>query len=523
MTSIPTSYFLLFSSSLIVVALLKVLLVFLWKPLLVHKALRAQGIQGPPFRAFVGNLPEFAALRAAARASPLPSLTHDIAPRVLPHWPLWSAQYGSIFLYWMGSIPRLALSDPELCKEMLFDKLGLYPKAQAARPDLIDLLGNGLVLLEGEKWAQHRRIVNPAFYMEKLKAMTPAFVDLARNMLDTWQLKLQSVKNQVEIDVSEEFKTLTADIISHTAFGSSYAEGKKVFKLQYEQQIIYEKLVGSFYIPGSRFLPTAMNRHRWSLSKQIQIILEGIIRKRMPTTESNKDGTVLGDDLLGLMLSAFKEELQGSQSNLKMSLQDIIDECKTFFFAGHETTSSLLTWTVMLLAINPEWQERAREEVIDLFGTSPPEAEALNQMKVVGMILYEALRLYPPVIASARVASISMKLGNLSIPQGTSLMVPILPLHVDPTLWGPDAQDFNPQRFANGVSKACKHPMGFQPFSVGPRNCVGQNFAMMEAKIVVCMVLQRFRFCISPGYKHSPTSLITLQPEHGMQIIVEMC
>lgn len=414
------------------------------------------------------------------------------------------------------------LSDPELCKEVLYGKHGNYPKGKPIRPDLLDLLANGLVVLNGERWSQHRRMVNPTFYIEKLKALTPTFTNLATNMIDTWQSKLQIAKDQVEIDVSEEFKSLTADIIAHTAFGSSYAEGKQVFQLQYEQQKIFGKLIGSFYIPGSRFLPTALNRHRWSLSKQIETILDGIIRKRLDSAELNRIGT-FGEDLLGLMLSAFKEESEGSHSNLKMSLQDVIDECKTFFFAGHETTSSLLTWAVMLLSIHPEWQERAREEVISLFGLSYPNAEALNQLKIVGMILNETLRLYPPVVLLLREAPRSLKLGNFMIPAGTILTIPILPLQVDPTLWGPDAHDFNPQRFANGVLKACQHPMAFFPFSAGPRNCVGQNFAMIEAKIVMCMVLQRFRFRLSPGYKHCPTSSITLQAEHGMQIIIEAC
>eukprot|EP00250_Pteridium_aquilinum_P020951 c24998_g1_i2 orf=391-1965(+) len=520
MASIPTSYLLLGSLFLILVALQKVLVVFLWTPLRIQRALRAQGIRGPPFHVFRGNISEFAALKAAACASPLSHNTHNISQRIFPHFAAWSAQYGNNFLYFMGNKPRLVLSDPDLCKEVLSDKLGHFTKGEAARPDLLDLLANGLVTLEGDKWAQHRRMVNPAFHVEKLKAMTPTFINLAKSMLDTWELKLQSTKNQVEIDASEEFKTLTADIISHTAFSSSYAEGKQVFQLQYEQLKVFVKLLNSIYIPGSRFLPTTMNRHRWRLSKQIETILDGIIRKRLDSTEVDSNDA-LGDDLLGLMLSSFKAGLQGSQPNLKLSLQDVINECKTFFFAGHETTSALLTWTVMLLSIYPEWQERAREEVINIFGLSEPDAEALNQMKVVGMILYETLRLYPPVVAILREPPRSIKLGDILIPGGTSLMIPILPLQVDPTLWGPDAQDFNPQRFGNGVVKACNHPIAFLPFSTGPRNCVGQNFALIEAKIILCMLLQRFRFRLSPGYKHSPTSSITMQPEHGMQIIVE--
>lgn len=137
------------------------------------------------------------------------------------------------------------------------------------------------------------------------------------------------------------------------------------------------------------------------------------------------------------------------------------------------------------------------------------------------MVLNESLRLYPPAIAVFREASNEMKLGNILIPRGTTLFLPILALHVNPDYWGNDAHVFNPLRFVDGVLKACKHPMAFLPFSTGPRNCVGQNFALMEAKIVLSMILQRFRFRLSPGYKHAPSVVLTLQPEYGVQIIFE--
>ncbi|MCO5599536.1 hypothetical protein L7F22_053642 [Adiantum nelumboides] len=429
---------------------------------------------------------------------------------------------GKVYLYGLGNWIRLVLGDPELCKEVLYNKLGHYPKSELLRPELQDLLADGLVALEGEKWAQHRRIVNPAFYMEKLKEMTPTIIGLVASMLDAWQAKLELASGQVEVDVRKEFNTLTADIIAHTAFGSSYAEGKQVFELQYEQQRIFGQLLGTIGIPGSRFLPTTFNKHRWRLSKQINSILTGIIQKRLGVTESGSK-TALKDDLLGLMLAASKEESKGSHEKMKLTLQDIVAECKTFFFAGHETTSSLLTWAVFLLSIYPEWQERARDEVKDLFGTYHPDAEALSKMKVVGMILHETLRLYPPVVIILRKASKSLKLRDLEIQKGTTLLIPISLLHTDPTFWGSDAQEFNPERFANGMLKACSHPVAFLPFSLGPRNCVGQNFAMIEAKVALCMVLQRFQFHLSPGYKHSPATFVTLQPEHGMQIILEPC
>ncbi|MCO5605445.1 hypothetical protein L7F22_059629 [Adiantum nelumboides] len=352
--------------------------------------------------------------------------------------------------------------------------------------------------------------------------MTPTIIGVVASMFDAWQAKLQLASGQVEVDVRKEFNTLTADVIAHTAFGSSYAEGKQVFELQYEQRRIFGQLQGTIGIPGSRFLPTTFNKHRWRLSKQINSILTGIIQKRLGITESGSK-IALKDDLLGLMLAASKEESKGSHETMKLTLQDIIAECKTFFFAGHETTSSLLTWAVFLLSIYPEWQEKAREEVKDLFGTSHPDAEALSKMKVVGMILHETLRLYPPVTAILRKASKSLKLRDLNIQKGTLLFIPISMLHTDPTFWGSDAQEFNPERFANGMLKACSHPVAFLPFSLGPRNCVGQNFTMIEAKVALCMVLQRFQFHLSPGYKHCPATYVTLQPEYGMQIIMEPC
>ena len=126
-----------------------------------------------------------------------------------------------------------------------------------------------------------------------------------------------------------------------------------------------------------RFLPTAENRYRWKLKKQVYKILRKLVTKRLECSN-------YGDDLLGLMMASNKGELQGNKKALRMGINEIIDECKTFFFAGHETTSTLLTWTFLLLAINPEWQERARNEVLTVCGSAePPTSESINQLKVV--------------------------------------------------------------------------------------------------------------------------------------------
>ncbi|ERM97997.1 hypothetical protein AMTR_s00117p00139870, partial [Amborella trichopoda] len=264
------------------------------------------------------------------------------------------------------------------------------------------------------------------------------------------------------------------------------------------------------------FLPTVKNFRRKKIAKEVRAILEDMVQKR---EKAIKSGATNYHDLLGLLL----ESNNTNDNKSKMTLDDVIEECKLFYFAGHETTSMLLTWTMVVLSTHPTWQQRAREEVMQIMGstTDPPTLDQVAHLKIVTMILYEVLRLYPPVVFLIRQTYKRVTLGGLDFPAGVRLLLPILMIHHDREIWGDDADEFRPERFLEGVSKAAKHPLAFFPFGWGPRICIGQNFALIEAKMALAMILQHFSFHLSPSYTHAPYAQLTIHPQFGAPIILE--
>ncbi|KAJ7514149.1 hypothetical protein O6H91_23G030500 [Diphasiastrum complanatum] len=482
------------------------LLMILWlRPLQIYEGLRKQGVQGPPFVPIMGNQPELVRLLDQAASTPTNRSSNEIVPRILPYYTKWSNIY--------------VISDPELMKEILSNKFGHFPKETAA-PASRDLMGDGLVLAKGEKWAKQRRILSHGFHVEMLKAMVETMAEVTSKILNNWERRIVDRKQPkgVEIEVLEEYENLTADIIARTAFDTNYEVGKTVFQLQHDQQEMGREAAKSIRLPGKSFLPTVTNFHRWRIRKTVEDKLHQIVQKRLQLESQNE---VQHNDLLGLMVSAYKGQLRSTQKNLRMSIQDIVDECKTFFVAGHETTALMLTWTTMLLALHPQWQQKVRAEVINVCGSRHPSSDMLNQLKSMGMVLNEALRLYPIAPVLIRCTDRDMKLGKLVIPKGTVLHLLLLAMMHNKELWGQDADDFNPDRFSEGIANAARHPSAYMPFSIGPRNCIGQVFALMEAKVVLCKLLQRFSFELSPTYAHAPRPLGLLRPQHGMQVLVK--
>ncbi|CAN6453008.1 unnamed protein product [Victoria cruziana] len=419
---------------------------------------------------------------------------------------------GRISFSWFGKTPQLIIMDAEMVKEVLSNKFRHFPRPP--QPAQGKLLAKGLMSLEGEEWAVQRRLINPAFHLEKLKGLLPSFSACCSELVQRWE-KLISPQGSCELDVWKEFQDHTGDVISRTAFGSNSEDGRQIFQMQKEQAELVFRTFTKMYIPGFRFLPTKDNKRQKEINRKITGLLNNLIDRREKEMQL---GIAKTDDLLGLMLEANKNHDEHGDKG--MTREDVIEECKLFYFAGQETTSVLLTWTIILLSMYPSWQMRAREEVLQVCGKNIPSFDSLGHLKTVSMILNEVLRLYPPVSFVIRRTHKTVKLGDFILPEGVRLILPLLLIHHDPNLWGDDAEEFKPERFSEGIANASKYQLAFFPFSWGPRICIGQTFALIEAKMSLAMILQRFSFELSPTYVHAPHQIITLQPQYGAQIIL---
>ncbi|KAJ3685066.1 hypothetical protein LUZ61_014230 [Rhynchospora tenuis] len=504
----------LFVSSMLAIWTVKFLFRAWFRPRQLERVLRAQGIRGTSYRFPLGDIKEAMHLEKEAQSKPM-NLSHDIAPRLDPMLHYAIEKYGRISFYWFGSDLRVILMEPEWVKEVLSNKFAIK---KPTGPSIIKLYAQGVATYEGKKWATHRRIINTSFQLEKLKIMQSTFLACCDDLVKKWSDLLSSGES-CEVDIQPEFQKFSGDVISRTAFGSNYEQGRRIFELQKEQARLVIDIIKCTYIPGYSFLPTKKNRRMKEIYKEVNSILRKMIEHR---EQAMRRGHLRSNDLLGLLMESIQSDSSNSEGSIetKLTTEDVIEECKLFYIAGYETTSLLLTWTLVVLSMHPMWQVRARNEVLEILGESRPSFDSLSKLKIVTMIFYEVLRLYPSLVFMIRETFKPLKLGDFTLPAGVQLVLPVLDMHHNPDFWGPDVNEFNPNRFSEGVMKASKIPQVFLPFGGGPRVCPGQNFAMIEAKACLARILQHFSFELSPSYAHAPHTVHHVNPKFGAQLII---
>ncbi|KAE8690948.1 CYP749A22 protein [Hibiscus syriacus] len=503
---------LLFTASLYLylpIALLYVVYKYWWIPHRVQLMMNSQGIYGPPYEFIHGNNKQVVQMQREALTKPM-GLTHDIFPRVMPHFHSWIYKYGKNYLSWNGAQAQLVITERELVKEVLRNSDKAFTKR---KPTYIfgKILGDGLGTTEGDKWIRQRKLANYAFHGEILKNMFPAVIGSVESMLEKWR-----DREGKEVEVFQEFKLLASEVISRVVFGSNHLEWEKIFEMLMKLSVLAGRNFFKSRIPIiSKFWKSAYEIESEKLAKTIHDSVMKIVKERDEKVVTGEADN-FGSDFMGLLVSARHD----SDEKNRLSVQDLVDECKTFYFAGHETTNSSLAWTMLLLAIHTDWQDKARTEVLRVFGTQNPDYEGISKLRTITMIINETLRLYPPANSTPRKVEREVRVGKLVVPTGLEVDIRFLALHHDPDLWGDDVHVFKPERFAEGIAKTTNYnTAAFLPFGLGPRSCVGMSFAMIEIKIVLSMILQRYSFTLSPAYVHSPLPSLVLKPQHGVPLL----
>ncbi|KAK9283804.1 hypothetical protein L1049_012058 [Liquidambar formosana] len=481
--------------------------------------LRKQGIEGPPPSFLYGNVPEMQRIQLTARKASNSNhgeiVAHDYTSTLFPYFEQWRKEYGAIYTYSTGIRQHLYVNHPDLVKEMNQSVTLDLGKPSYVTKRLAPMLGNGILRSNGLSWAQQRKIVAPEFFMDRVKGMVGLMLEAAQPLVRKWEDQIEAQGGMTaDVKVDGDLRGVSADVISRACFGSSYSKGKEIFsKLRSLQKAISEQGF-LFGVPKYGFILIKKRREIRNLEEEIEsLIWEAVKERKQECLETSSHEK----DLMQLILEA---AINDHNLDKDSSKRFIVDNCKNIYFAGHESTAVAASWCLMLLALHPEWQGRIRAEVAQVCSNRLPDANSLPHMKTMSMVIQETLRLYPPAAFVSREALEETQVGNISVPKGVCVWTLIPMLHRDPEIWGVDANEFKPERFSDGVSKACKFPQAYVPFGLGPRLCLGRNFAMVQLKVVLSLIVSKFTFSLSPTYRHSPAYRMIVEPEHGVHILL---
>ncbi|XP_027706736.1 cytochrome P450 4F22 isoform X1 [Vombatus ursinus] len=431
-----------------------------------------------------------------------------------------------VVLVWIGPfLPLLVLVHPDYIKPLLGASAAIAPKDKLFYGFLTPWLGDGLLLSKGEKWSRHRRMLTPAFHFDILKPYMKIYNQCTDIMHAKWnRLAAGAV---VSLDMFEHVSLMTLDSLQKCVFSynsdcqekmSDYITAiielsalvvKRQYRIHHHLDFIYYRTAD-----GRRFKEACDTVHHFT-TEVIQERRRALNKQGAEAWLRSKQGKTL--DFIDVLLLAKDED--GKQ----LSDEDIRAEADTFMFEGHDTTSSGLSWVLFNLARHPEYQEKCREEIQEIMRgreTEEIEWDDLTQMPFITMCIKESLRLFPPVTLISRRCTEDIKLpdGRI-IPKGTICLVSIYGTHHNPSVW-PDSKVFNPYRF-DPENPQQRSPLAYIPFSAGPRNCIGQSFAMSEMKVVVALTLLRFRLTADRTKKVRRKPELILRTESGIWLNVE--
>lgn len=411
--------------------------------------------------------------------------------------------YGEVVGMRLVFTPAYLIYHPDHVKRVLQENHFNYNKDLFTYNVTRPVLGNGLFTNNGESWLHQRRLMQPAFHRKRLATYATMMTEAADAMLADWQTR---EKADGAIDIAEEMMSLTLRIVGQALFSIDLTHEVSTVGPAVTTLV---KLLGDYvYAPFPPIsIPTPRNRHMQAAIHELEAVTTSIIKER-------RAHTVDTGDLLSMLLLARDEE-----TGEGMNDQQVRDEVMTLLLAGHETTANALTWTWYLLSQHPEVEEQLHAELDAVLSGTLPTVEHLPRLPYTAMVLQEAMRLYPPIWVLSRKAIADDELGGFFIPQGSMVILSPYATHRHPEFWE-QPEVFDPQRFTPERVAARPHYAHF-PFGGGPRLCIGNNFALMEAQLVLATVARRYRLRMVPDHPVLPEAKITLRPRYGMPMTLQ--
>lgn len=400
-------------------------------------------------------------------------------------------EFGNIVHFKIGPLRVVLLTHPDFVKEILSTQHRNFVKGRPLEMAK-KLLGEGLLTSEGEFHKRHSRIIQPAFHRKMLESYAPAMTDCANRLMNGWT-------DGMQVDMMEEMMKMSAAIAAKTMFD---ADVEKEAPAIVHALTTAARLFGRVSVPFSEFLlhlPLPSTRRFKKAKATLENAVDRMINERR---HCQKDS----GDLVSLLLRAQEE---GS-----MTGQEVRDEALTLFLTAFDTTSTALTWTWYLLSQNPEAEAELQGELHRVLQGRTPTADDLSQLTFTRMVFAESLRLYPPSYLIPRQALKDFTIDQYVIPGGTLILLSPFLLHRD-FRFHSNPDQFNPRSWEQ-PSKAGNPKYAYFPFSGGPRSCIGEHFAWMEASLVLATIAQSWQVQLVPNHPVEFLQLINLRPSYGM-------
>jgi cytochrome P450 len=409
-------------------------------------------------------------------------------------------EFGDIVFFRFLGVPACFVNRPDYIESVLVTQNSNFVKSKDYRA-MRRVLGNGLLLSEGEFWRRQRKLIQPAFHQERIAAYADIMTGYTQRMLSSWS-------DGQTLDIHEAMMRLTLGIVAKTLFDAEVSHEAEdvdaaltVLMGKFLRQAGLALLLPAWVpLPTSQLLKRAVSR--------LDHVIYGIIEKRRASGQ-------MSGDLLSVFLQVQDDQGVG------MTDRQLHDEIMTLFLAGHETTANVLSWTWFLLGQNPEAEEKLVEELGRVLGGRVPSPADLPQLVYADRVLRESMRLYPPVWVIGRRALAPFHLGEYELPADTNVLISQLIIHKDARYF-PEPERFDPDRWSANDPRAASLPrFAYFPFGGGPRVCIGAGFAMMEAVLLLATIAQQFRIQIASGQKVKRQPTVTLRPRNGIPVTLK--